>query len=261
MQSRLTLIGMFEYDPTLFANLSMPAGIDTDIVRNEILTKSGEFEVLYSDPNFVKQMIDHWSKKHFRTFQKWIDVLNIEYDPLNNYDRKEEYTDVRNGSGNRSNTTGRNSIDNSIDNENRKSNSAGSSSGNTTGSTSPAQTTNTKTTSVSAFDAGTLQTKEQTIDALSLQVAGSDSSTTASNTVNTDSESSNRASSHTASDNMTENENTNNNEVIKHSAHLFGNIGVTTSQQMLQSELDIARFNLYEQIADIFVEEFCLMVY
>ena len=40
-----------------------------------------------------------------------------------------------------------------------------------------------------------------------------------------------------------------------------GNIGVTTSQQMLQSELDIARWNIYEQITDLFLSEFCIMVY
>ena len=40
-----------------------------------------------------------------------------------------------------------------------------------------------------------------------------------------------------------------------------GNIGVTTSQQMLQSEFDIARWNMYEHIADLFCQEFCIMVY
>ena len=49
---------------------------------------------------------------------------------------------------------------------------------------------------------------------------------------------------------------TNTNELTRR-----GNIGVTTSQQMLQSELDIATWNLYEHIADLFVTEFCIMVY
>ena len=47
----------------------------------------------------------------------------------------------------------------------------------------------------------------------------------------------------------------------KHSSHLWGNIGVTTSAQMLQGELDVRRFNIYSQIADIFVSEFCILVY
>ena len=47
----------------------------------------------------------------------------------------------------------------------------------------------------------------------------------------------------------------------KYTPYQKGNIGVTTSQMMLQSELDIARWNLYEHIADLFCQEFCIMVY
>lgn len=46
-----------------------------------------------------------------------------------------------------------------------------------------------------------------------------------------------------------------------HHARLHGNIGVTTSQQMLQSELDIAKWSLYDQIADMFINEFLIMIY
>lgn len=41
----------------------------------------------------------------------------------------------------------------------------------------------------------------------------------------------------------------------------YGNIGVTTSQQMLESELEIARWNLIEQITDMFIRDFCILVY
>ena len=50
-------------------------------------------------------------------------------------------------------------------------------------------------------------------------------------------------------------------EQTKHTAHLYGNIGVTTSAQLLKEFLDVERFNIYEQIADLFVDEFCVMVY
>lgn len=277
MQSKLTIIGMYEYDPTLFDNLSLPTGIDSEVVRDEILLKSGEFESLYPDPDFMKLAIGHWSKKHYRTFDKWLTALNIEYDPLYNYDRTEEYTDERVGTSAKSGETGRtfsnDSNENHVDNENvdneRTSNSVGNSTGHTSGSTSPAQTTNTKTTTVAAFDSSTYQPKEQTTDALTLQVAGSDSSDTTSNTGSSEAENTKTSRNNAASNSRTENgsddlktnEVANNNEVISHKARLFGNIGVTTSQQMLQSELDIARFNLFEQIADIFVSEFCLMIY
>lgn len=45
-------------------------------------------------------------------------------------------------------------------------------------------------------------------------------------------------------------------------SRIHGNIGVTTSQQMLQSELDlIPRLDLLAFIADDFHQEFCLMMY
>ena len=41
----------------------------------------------------------------------------------------------------------------------------------------------------------------------------------------------------------------------------YGNIRVTTSQQMLESELEVARWNLIEQITDMFIRDFCILVY
>lgn len=44
--------------------------------------------------------------------------------------------------------------------------------------------------------------------------------------------------------------------------HIYGNIGVTTSQQMLNQELDlIPRLDLIDYIADDFHSEFCLLMY
>lgn len=46
-----------------------------------------------------------------------------------------------------------------------------------------------------------------------------------------------------------------------HTGSRTGNIGVTTSQQMLESEYKIAAWNVYEHVADMFVGDFCLTVY
>ena len=40
-----------------------------------------------------------------------------------------------------------------------------------------------------------------------------------------------------------------------------GNIGVTTTQQMIKEERDVSEFNIYSYIADRFRETFCLLVY
>lgn len=51
------------------------------------------------------------------------------------------------------------------------------------------------------------------------------------------------------------------NNTYKHNLRRYGNIGVTTSQQMLQSELDIRpKLNIYEVIANDFFNEFMIAI-
>lgn len=40
-----------------------------------------------------------------------------------------------------------------------------------------------------------------------------------------------------------------------------GNIGITTTQQMIKEEREIAEYSLYKQIIDEFKRRFCIMVY
>lgn len=51
-------------------------------------------------------------------------------------------------------------------------------------------------------------------------------------------------------------------ETINRTRREYGNIGVTTSQQMLESEIELrTRYNIYEIITREFIERYCLMVY
>lgn len=240
-QMRLTLIGLYNYDPTLFDQMVMPDGVDSDLVKNTILQRSGEFELLYTGLDFMKNMIGFWSNKHLRTFTKWNDALNIKYDPLYNYDRTEEISIGRTGSDSRSGSNNMTESDYKI----------GNTTSETDGTTTPPETTSTKTSTVAAYDSSTYQPKEQSTDSIAVNTIGSDS--TDSSGSYDESSTRNESSSHKELADRTENE--------THSARIFGNIGVTTSQMMLQSEIDVARFNLYEQIADMFADEFCIMIY
>ena len=47
----------------------------------------------------------------------------------------------------------------------------------------------------------------------------------------------------------------------EHKARMYGNIGVTTSQQMLEAEVQVARINITDIICKDFKTEFCLLVY
>jgi len=47
----------------------------------------------------------------------------------------------------------------------------------------------------------------------------------------------------------------------EHNGRIHGNIGVTTSQQMLVQELDLGYWNLYQRITQLFLQEFVIPVY
>lgn len=72
----------------------------------------------------------------------------------------------------------------------------------------------------------------------------------------------NSSTSNTSSDidSSSESENVEN-RTFTHTAKMYGNIGVMSSQQMFQQESEVAMFNLYDKITDIFLQEFVLPVY
>ena len=47
----------------------------------------------------------------------------------------------------------------------------------------------------------------------------------------------------------------------KHTAHMYGNIGVTTSAAMLKEFYDISKWNLYNHMSDVFTSELLIAVY
>lgn len=50
-------------------------------------------------------------------------------------------------------------------------------------------------------------------------------------------------------------------DTTSHDLRVHGNIGVTTSQQMLISERDVALYNFYDVVVESFKSEFCLMIW
>lgn len=89
----LTLIGMYNYDSTLFDELTLPDGIDKELFVNSLLFKSGEFELLYPSADFMKPMIKVWGLKWAHTFSEWLKGQQATWNPIENYDRYEESSD------------------------------------------------------------------------------------------------------------------------------------------------------------------------
>lgn len=50
-------------------------------------------------------------------------------------------------------------------------------------------------------------------------------------------------------------------DILQHDFHAFGNIGVTTTQEMIQKQREVVQFNLIDYIVEDFKKEFCILVY
>lgn len=203
--AKITLYGMYQWDNTLFDDLEFPHSelLDKETAVNQILFDCGEFEVLYSDWDFLKGAITQWGKKWYYTFQKWLEALEEEYDPLENYYRREHWTD----DGGRENS----SITNSR---------------------------------LTTTDTGEVKHSNRTYD----------------NATMTEIER-NNSSNNSTSNGTSGTEDVESTTNVR-DGYARGNVGVTTSQQMLLSSLELYKgFNLYEQISNIFKTDLCLMVY
>lgn len=236
-QAKITLIGVENYlnpDRSVFDSMVLPEGIEREVLIGSIILRCQEFELLYSDPDFLIQAVNVWSRKNYRTFDKWVKALDIEYDPLYNYDRTEEYEDVHDGNFGRNgsaNASGSNTRTDNLTQTNNLTNTPGT----------------TVTHSEKAYnDTSFVETSKDSTTGTITDTGTVTNTGTSGNVYSDISSNSGSGTDHYKN---------------THKARLFGNIGVTTSQQMLQSELDIARWNLYEHIADLFCNEFCIMVY
>lgn len=215
----ITLIGLnnfLEYQENdLFSKMIIPAGIDRDVLINNILFTAGENELLYPDASFMIDAIGMWSKKWYRTFEKWIEVLSMEYNPIENYDRKESWSDSTSSS---------------------EQNSLSSSESTSASSSDSSQGSTSALTDISAFNSSDM-------------VDDTSASERNNNIATSNSSSNNIKSALDTFDKLGLNQ---------HDGRVHGNIGVTTTQQMIQSEIELDRFNIYDEIAIIFVREFCL---
>lgn len=205
---RFTLWGINEYiEGGMFENIPLPEQIDKEILVDTIMQKSGMLYPYHQQPDYLKKNIKNWFTRRLDSFTRMSIALAAEYNPIENYDRNEEWTDTPNIT--RTRTGGyTDSVDttDTVDNENK----------------------------VSAYNSTTYQPDSQ---------------------------------NHGTNKTEGSNTRTYNNEAEKetgtttHRGHIHGNIGVTTNQQMIEAELKLREFDMYEYIAQQFENEFLVQVY
>ena len=110
MSSSLSLLGLYFYDETILDDMALPKDVDSEVMKNTILRECAELEILYSNPEFLKNAINIWSRAELQTWERLQEAFTIEYNPIWNVDGTETETEEH---SNKSSTTSTNSINTS----------------------------------------------------------------------------------------------------------------------------------------------------
>lgn len=237
-EATVSLLGMLNYDSTVLDSLTYPAGLDGDVLKDNLIAETAELELLYSSPFVLKSLIGIWSRKQNPVWEKLYATTQFEYDPIENYNRYEEVTE---------DTTGSKSAEEQHGGTDRV---AGTSNHTATDSGTDTTTGSRETDhSVAGFNTASavLQSKDEETSSGSL--------THGKTTTETGTTSDTTTYGKTITDSAEETGS------LERDSHIHGNIGVTTTQQMIEQEREVDKFNIYDYIIQEFKQRFCLMVY
>ena len=294
MNTLLSIITMYQYDPTVFDDLVLPPALDPDLVTDSIMLELGELELLYNDPSMMKFAIGRWSSKELKKWNDLYATTVLDYNPIENYNRTDDFTDTETRSLANSNTetralSGSNNETRDLAGSNDETkNLAGSSletrdlatgiNGTTDTTDSDVQGgTNSSQKQVAGYNSNTLQTSE--VDTQTLGATNDKTVATITEQLGTDTGTVTMATTDTGTDNTattetgTINTATTDTGTVSNAGsdtgtvalnkigNAFGNIGVTTTQQMIQQEREVVQFNIYDYITESFKNRFCILVY
>lgn len=176
--ARASILGIYNYEPDIFEDVTFPDPIDKATAIATILLQNAELGLLYSDPETLRTALGAWSTASQYSWEKLAATLELEYNPIWNKDGTISETEKV-------------TVDADGTNE----------------------------TQVSAFNESTYQ---------------------------------NRAKDTVKQDNTTD-------RTFERVEQ--GNIGVTSTQQLIKEERQTAEFNIYDRISEDFRNRFCIMVY
>ena len=174
MTATLSLLGLYSFRGDILDDFKLPEGIDRDDFIEMLLFDTAELELLTPDPDIMKRLLGRWSNVRVNAWSKMLDTETVEYNPIHNYDRQEDWVDDGTGSS-------------------------------------------VTDLSVAGFNDADMADRERTGTGTTTQ--------------------------------------------SRHTARISGNIGVTTTQQMLESERESRKYSTVYEIIGEFKERFCLLVY
>lgn len=234
-----------------------------------------------NNPSILQNVIVNWYNTHKYQYEKLYNTTLLKYEPLQNYDRTEEITDNTERNGTNDTTFGSRTDTSTINNT---TNIGAQDNTNTDNETTKIGAINTETNSstskkgsesnekeVAPYDAETYYNQEK--DTLSFTNRTDTNNSTTTTNARTDTRTNTNTEKVGARIDTTESSTSNTfgghtdatsrNEIetYTHTSHMYGNIGVTTSQQMLASEREVAYFNFVSIVAHDIIKLIAICIY
>lgn len=230
MSATVSLLGLKRLNEGILGELVVPEGVDIELVKDNLLAETAELEVIYPDAVFMQAMIGRWSAKELPVWDRLYKTTLLQYNPIENYCRQEEWTEDENTSKN-------------LDSEETGSNTTQASDS----SKSHGERKNNDGTSkyVSAYNETEFTPTERTTG--NSQVIG-DFNASSESDINTETKNG-LVSDETGK------------RALNRKGSIHGNTGFYTKQKMIEQERQIAEYNIIDIIITSFKNRFCLQVY
>ena len=258
------------------------------VLTDYISFNHGELNIRYTledsvleNPSIIQNAVVNWYNTHKYQYETLYNTTLLKYEPLQNYNRTEEVTDSteRTGTndttfGSRTDTSTANNTTNigAQDNTNKDDETTKIGVINTeTNSSTSKKGSESNEKEVAPYDSETYYNQEKDTLSFTNRTDTNNSTTTTNartdtrtNTTTekiggrkdtTESSTSNTFGGHTDATSRNEN------ETYTHKSHMYGNIGVTTSQQMLESEREVAYFNFVSIVAHDIIKLIAICIY
>ena len=88
----LSVLMLYEAKPTLFDDMQVPTGINKATLVDKLVSDCAELEVIYPDPDMMKESLKFWSAAHIHNWEiEYASLNKAGYDPFIDYDRNEDY--------------------------------------------------------------------------------------------------------------------------------------------------------------------------
>lgn len=79
MHATVSFLGLYNYDPTVFDDLQVPAGVDKTLVQNTLIMETADLEVMQPDPVIMRKVLGWFSQRRLDAWTRVYTALSSKY--------------------------------------------------------------------------------------------------------------------------------------------------------------------------------------